>query len=677
MKQELIPTRSNRYGNKTVEELNEANLSPIHGYEDLNITTLEEIIERLAPFVDDIQKYVHCAKQNCSHSSSDTLTLDESAAIYLYTMSTPVFSRLNDALRAKNRDALKPWFGFLKLFMSALGKLPSSSITVWRAIAADVGSSLLEDEAKIWWSVNSSTTAINVVEAYLGDTSGTLFAIDAIDGKNISNYSTFPEEKEVVLMPGTRVRVKSKPLSYKNVLWIVHLSQETTQSVDTSNIVDSIHTVNHSTHSTPDSPSIFPILEDLSNPSIFENSPILPPSEDNAPKFYQSSRRQIIVITSIIFVSCIIAVTVICSVTLSPLSKQQSIPSNTVTRCNFSFAPMVPYTTGVGPLSVVSDDFNGDNRSDVIIANFVDSTIGILLGLGNGSFLPQTTIPTMRSPSEIVLGDFNGDNQSDLVVTNFGNNTISIFVGHDDGSFSPQATYPTDNSPFSAVVGDFNNDNRTDIVVANEYSNNIGVFLGYGNGSFTAQTTFTTGIRPLGVAVGDFNNDNKSDLAVVNIDSHSVSIFLNYGNGTFTTQTTFATGNSPTAIAISDFNDDNQTDLVVTNQDSGTISLFYGYGNGNFSTQITLPAGLRPYGVSTGDFNGDNRKDIVVTNYSSNNTSVFLGFGNGSFSTQIVFPVRAGASGVAVADFNGDGRQDLAVTNDNNATVSILLNTCQ
>lgn len=56
---------------------------------------------------------------------------------------------------------------------------------------------------------------------------GTLFAVDPVNSKNISEYSAFPEEQEVILMPGTCVRSKSKPLNYRNHLLIVHIQEVT------------------------------------------------------------------------------------------------------------------------------------------------------------------------------------------------------------------------------------------------------------------------------------------------------------------------------------------------------------------------------------------------------------------------------------------------------------------
>ncbi len=225
MAQEMTPTRSDRYVNKSISEFRQANYSPIHGYKDQDIMTLENAVEKLVPFVNGIANYVYDAKQKCNRNSI-ILTWDESAAIYPYTMATPVFSCLNATLRAENRHELKPWFAFLKLFISALEKLPSLEDTVWRAVAGDVDSFSVEDNVQIWWSVNSSSTALNVVQLYIGDL-GTLFAIDAIHGKEIFEYSAFPEEREVVLMPGTRVRLKSGPIKFMDLL-VVHLEEEPT-----------------------------------------------------------------------------------------------------------------------------------------------------------------------------------------------------------------------------------------------------------------------------------------------------------------------------------------------------------------------------------------------------------------------------------------------------------------
>jgi hypothetical protein len=219
--------KSNHFVSNTLSELQEANRSPIYGYQHLTVLTLEEATEKLIPLVPGIEDYVSKAKSKCNQSST-LLTRDESAAIYLYSMPIPFFSLLNEALRAEDRHALKPWFTFLKLFITGLQKLPSTEKTVWRGVSGDVGTVFDDGDVHIWWSVNSCSLDISVVKQYL-DNSSTLFAIDASHGKDISKYSTFQTEKEIVLIPGTRVRAKAHSLNFEDRFFLVHLEEETSQ----------------------------------------------------------------------------------------------------------------------------------------------------------------------------------------------------------------------------------------------------------------------------------------------------------------------------------------------------------------------------------------------------------------------------------------------------------------
>ena len=214
---------NDRFVYNTLSELQEANRNPISGYEDLRVLTLENALETIIPLVPEVTNYLSTAKNECNRDS-DLLTWDESAAIYLYSMPISFFSRLNEALRGGNRHALKPWFAFLKLFVNALSKLPSMKQTVWRGVSGNVGSIFADGKERIWWSVNSCSKSLGVVEQHLGDT-GTVFAIDMIHGKDISAFSTFPEEQEIVLLPGVRVRPKCPSLSFDNRFFLIHLEE--------------------------------------------------------------------------------------------------------------------------------------------------------------------------------------------------------------------------------------------------------------------------------------------------------------------------------------------------------------------------------------------------------------------------------------------------------------------
>jgi hypothetical protein len=72
--------------------------------------------------------------------------------------------------------------------------------------------------------VNSCSRDLEVVELYLGE-SNTVFAIKSLHGKDISSFSSIQTEHEVVLLPGTRLRVQSNALNFEHRLSIVHLEE--------------------------------------------------------------------------------------------------------------------------------------------------------------------------------------------------------------------------------------------------------------------------------------------------------------------------------------------------------------------------------------------------------------------------------------------------------------------
>ncbi len=214
---------NNRFVTDYSAELQQANRSPIFGYEDSPLLTLEESLEEIIVSNPDIANCVKTAKKKYNRRSA-LLKRDESAAIYLYSMSSSFYSCLNKALRAEDREKLRPWFPFLKLFITGLKRLPSITGTIWRGVNFDDTLTFVDDDEHIWWSINSCSKAIDVVQAFIGNT-GTLYAIEALDGRDISEYSANPDEQEVILMPGTHVRRKSGSLNLVDRIFALHLEQ--------------------------------------------------------------------------------------------------------------------------------------------------------------------------------------------------------------------------------------------------------------------------------------------------------------------------------------------------------------------------------------------------------------------------------------------------------------------
>jgi len=190
-------------------------LTPIAGYEDMPIVSLEIAVEPLLLFLPSVQSYVYTAKQRCKDPPDDDLTIDESASIMLYSMGWKpldkcLYVALNATLRSPDRDKLEPWFLYLKLFLTALSRLPSSPQQIYRGVKLDLSAQYQTGKTVVWWGFSSCTNSINVLqsELFLGKTGiRTMFNIDCHPGKDIRQHSYFSKEEEILLLAATQFKV--------------------------------------------------------------------------------------------------------------------------------------------------------------------------------------------------------------------------------------------------------------------------------------------------------------------------------------------------------------------------------------------------------------------------------------------------------------------------------------
>ena len=217
-------------------DLKNKRLPPVGGYWNERLVSLEEAAKPIESLFTDLKRSVKTAKKHCTFPSKHGLTHDESAAVYLYTMEggeRSFYRVLNEALRSDNRPALRPWFAFLKLFEEATKKLPTVKGNLWRGIVGNVSGQFTKDEVLTWWSVSSCSLSLSVIQGFLGSgDNSTLFLIEAVNGRDASSYSYYPNESEVILCLGTELRVKGDTLKHQGGLNIVHLLQLTDNDSD-------------------------------------------------------------------------------------------------------------------------------------------------------------------------------------------------------------------------------------------------------------------------------------------------------------------------------------------------------------------------------------------------------------------------------------------------------------
>ena len=210
-----------------------AELDIIVKYAEEPLLPLFKACAPLSEILHNLSFYIQMALHETPEVPPDGLTIEESAAIRLYTIEwnkphRSLYSMLNYNLKNNNEEQLRPYFKYMKLFLTALVKLPCDPpSTIWRGVTKDLSAQFLPGTSVTWWVFASCTTALTVLEnnTYLGNTGKrTLFSVETINGRTIRAHSHFVNEDEILLLPGTRMIVQSQ-LSPAPDLHIIHLKQ--------------------------------------------------------------------------------------------------------------------------------------------------------------------------------------------------------------------------------------------------------------------------------------------------------------------------------------------------------------------------------------------------------------------------------------------------------------------
>ncbi len=344
------------------------------------------------------------------------------------------------------------------------------------------------------------------------------------------------------------------------------------------------------------------------------------------------------------------------------------------------FQSVTSLTAGASPRAVLTGDFNGDGKTDVVAVNNpgggATGTIVTLLGNGDGTF--QTAIVSASTDGLVAVaqGDFNKDGKPDVVVLDQKLQTAVLMLGNGAGGFTSSGTNNTCSvgaNPTGIVAADLNNDGKLDIAIVNQGTTGVAgvvtVCLGNGDGTFGAASSYqaadfgvVTTPNPVAIAAGDLNNDGKIDL-VVALNSNAYSTLRGNGNGTFqlpSTQILFNLTN-PTAIAIADMNKDGKADIVVTTSD---VSVLLGNGDFTFGAPATYSVSGWLYGIAVADLNGDGQPDVITTNTFENEICVLLNKGSGQLGPVVRYAVETAPYSIAVGDFNSDQSADVVVANN-------------
>jgi hypothetical protein len=349
--------------------------------------------------------------------------------------------------------------------------------------------------------------------------------------------------------------------------------------------------------------------------------------------------------------------------------------------------------------SVVAGDFDRDGHMDFVVANGGTNDMWIYLGNGDGTFQLPRIIPLTKglTPVYLATADLRGIGILDLIVAEFDTSTIGVLLGNGDGTFGYEQEYVLPQPPSAVVVDDFNHDGKFDIVAVmvtvnapqQEGVQYLATLIGNGTGSFGVPLiTMNPGFYSTAntIAAGDVNGDGLPDVLITGPGNENSQVYLNAGDGTFTPgATVIGNGRFNVVLAgvLADVNQDGCLDAAVADG-NGVVWVATGDCKGNFPATTPIPTGDSNASISVVDMNGDGHPDIVTTTISlidpslgevaGNMVTVCLGDGHGNFSSGRDYVATGMSYSHAIADFNGDGYPDVVSASPDTDTATVYIN---
>ncbi|MDP6693040.1 MAG: choice-of-anchor Q domain-containing protein, partial [Phycisphaerales bacterium] len=288
------------------------------------------------------------------------------------------------------------------------------------------------------------------------------------------------------------------------------------------------------------------------------------------------------------------------------------------------------------PNDIVTADFDGIQGIDVAVsmpATGGSSSVEVFLNNGMSSgvwqgFANPIVVSTGSSTGDLEVGDIDNDTFPDLVVTNYDDDTITILMNDGTAGFTttPLST-GAGSGPISLAFGDFDSTDGlglSDLAVGCDTSP-VGVQI-YTNStalsangprvpSFSLSSTWLTPV-PTDINPVDTNDDKDLDIIVLSGPGNSVTLKRGNGDGTtmdfMSMPTSLPGGSSPVAGVVSLLDTDSFEDFITSNNGGGSLSILAGNGS-TLNAPSTVTIGDSPVSINASDLDNDGDDDLIVS----------------------------------------------------------------
>ena len=269
---------------------------------------------------------------------------------------------------------------------------------------------------------------------------------------------------------------------------------------------------------------------------------------------------------------------------ITPLVSQFTISSVASTG---TYATKVDYATESNPYSVYASDIDGDGDGDILVANFISSTVSVLKNNGDGTYQTKVDYATGTQPVSVYASDIDGDGDGDILTANFNSHTVSVLKNNGNGTYQTKVDYATGVNPFSVYTSDIDGDGDADILVANYGSHTVSVLKNISNTFIiTASSGANGSISPTGV-VNVISGANQSFTITPNTGYHVDSVIVDDVKVDSTSSYTFTNVSAAhTIVAYFSVN----TYTLTLNAENGSVVKDPEQANYNHGTSVELKA---------------------------------------------------------------------------------------
>jgi len=356
----------------------------------------------------------------------------------------------------------------------------------------------------------------------------------------------------------------------------------------------------------------------------------------------------------------------------------ESTLSISIQNADHSFQFRGHVRTGFKPSGIALADLNRDGLDDIVVGSTHMSRVAVHLAMPGGEIGPPTYSESARSPRALVATDLSGDGVPDIAAVC--QEGMALLTARGDGTFGYRRDMVADDQVTGIAVADVDGDGRTDCV-STGINQGVAVWRASPSLEFERTTPFLAQFATLSPVTADFDRDGRTDIAFLHRGSH-VRVCPALPAGGWDIGSAYPIGGRPSRAITGDWNRDGAPDLATTDEYTNTVSVLLNIGNGSFGPTVSLPVDKRPRSLVSGDFDGDGQLDLVTANFITefneqnpvSSISFLKGLESGSFTAAVNIPAGRMPRDLATADFDGDGNLDIVLVGWHNG-VTLLRGT--